>query len=198
MHTWVVLTSPQLRTMRQMVADDSYSETSPGSMTPDDNSDMLLGGDLPQTNVSDLRPDPAHAAALWQIYLDRVNPLTKIIHVPSVQPFIDEVTAGRAHNLPKNVEALLFSIYLMAVVSMTPDECRTGLGVAREEALQKFSTGTRLILLRIGFLRVQDMTTLRALVIYLVRKTPPTRRLPATDGNRYPFKADTTNMPCGS
>ncbi|KAH6626561.1 fungal-specific transcription factor domain-containing protein [Chaetomium sp. MPI-SDFR-AT-0129] len=158
----------QLRTMRQMVADDSYSETSPGSMTPDDNSDMLLGGDVPTTNVADLRPAPAHAAALWQIYLDRVNPLTKIIHVPSVQPFIDEVTAGRAHNLAKNVEALLFSIYLMAVVSMTPDECKEGLGVAREEALQRFSTGVRLILLRIGFLRVQDMTTLRALVIYLI------------------------------
>ncbi|KAH6641247.1 hypothetical protein F5144DRAFT_590583 [Chaetomium tenue] len=155
----------KVRTMRKMMDDEDSYETSPESMTPDDNAEMLLGGDSPEVNLADLWPAPAQILPLWQVYLDRVNPLTKIIHVPSVQPYMAAVITD-SKSLPRNVEALLFSIFVMAVVAMTPDECKSLLGIAREEALQRYSSGVRLTLVRVGFLRSHDMIILQALGRY--------------------------------
>src|SRR3954470_8119103 len=126
--------------MRQIVDADEPEETSPESMTPDDHSELVLGADSPEQEVEDLWPDAGHLFRLWQIYLDRVNPLTKVIHVPSLQPYLAEAVNG-PQTLAKNVEALLFSIFVMAVVSLTPEECQGILGYSREEALHRYSTG---------------------------------------------------------
>jgi hypothetical protein len=154
--------------MRQIVDADETEETSPESMTPDDHSELVLGADSPEQDVEDLWPDAGHLFRLWQIYLDRVNPLTKIIHVPSLQPYLAEAIT-RSQNIPKSVEALLFSIFLMAAIALTPDECQSILGRSREEAIQMYSKGVRLTLLRMNFLKSHDLNTLQALVIYLVR-----------------------------
>lgn len=153
--------------MRQIIDTDDNDGSTPDTMTPDDNSELILGTDSPSVAAEDLWPDAGHVFRLWQIYLDRVNPLTKIIHVPTLQPYLAEATTG-CQNLPKNIEALLFSIYLMAVVALSPGECQELLGYSREEALQRFSSGVRIALARIGFLKTHDLTTLQALVIYLV------------------------------
>lgn len=144
--------------------DDSLSD----SATPDDNSELVLGADTPSgISPQDLWPDPGHVFRLWQIYLDRVNPLTKIIHVPSLQPYVAEATSG-CSSLPKNIEALLFSVWLMAAVALSPDECQALLGYSRDSALQRFSVGVRTALVRLNFLKTHDLTALQALVIYLV------------------------------
>jgi hypothetical protein len=153
--------------MRKIIDADDTEDTSPDSINPDENSDLVLGGDTPSFAQEDLWPEPGHVFRLWQIYLDRVNPLTKIIHVPTLQPYLAEATAG-SQNLPKNVEALLFSIFLMAAVSLSADEAQSLLGYSRDEALQRFSTGVRTSLSRLGFIKSNDITTLQALVIYLV------------------------------
>jgi hypothetical protein len=153
--------------MREIVDNDDSEDGSPEGSSPDENPELLFGNGTPAAKVEDFWPDPAAIFRLWQAYLDRVNPLTKIIHVPSLQPYVAEAASG-AQNVPKNIEALLFSIFLMAVVSLTPDECRELLGYSREEALRRFSSGSRLSLQRLNFLRSHDLTTLQALVIYLV------------------------------
>ncbi|KAK4193047.1 fungal-specific transcription factor domain-containing protein [Podospora australis] len=160
----------ELRAMREIIdSDDLGTEecATDSTMTPDDNSDLLFGGDSSGVKTEALWPDASHVIGLWQIYLDRVNPLTKIIHVPTMQPFLVNAVGG-PQRLPKNIEALLFSVFLMAVVSLEPDECQSMLGCAREDALERFSTGVRLTLLRIGFLKTHDLTVLQALVIYLI------------------------------
>ncbi|KAK4210821.1 activator of stress genes 1 [Rhypophila decipiens] len=157
----------ELRAMREIVDAEDNDEITPDAMTPDDNSDLILGGESPEQNVEDLWPEAAHVFRLWQIYLDRVNPLTKIIHVPTLQPHIADAAVD-SHSIPRNIEALLFSIFLMAVVSLTPDECHLLLGYSKEEAYQRFSSGVRLTLMRMGFLKSHDLSTLQALVIYLI------------------------------
>ena len=67
----------------------------------------------------------------------------------------------------------MFSIFLMAVVSLTPEECQVLLGYSKEEAYRRFSSGTRLTLMRMGFLKSNDLMTLQALVIYVVRASVP-------------------------
>ena len=60
-----------------MTAGSDETPTGPDN----DNMDLLLSSVDPSTNVQHLQPDPLHVFRLWQLFLDRVNPLTKIIHV---------------------------------------------------------------------------------------------------------------------
>ena len=111
------------------------------------------------------------AAAEWvrhTYHQNVVEPfLTKVIHVPTLQPSLLQAATSR-ETLPKNTEALLFSVFLMAAVSLSEDECVTLLGYPKEQAVQQFSDGVRVILSRIGILKSYDLTVLQALVLYMV------------------------------
>jgi hypothetical protein len=114
-----------------------------------------------------LPPDSSQVFRLWQLFLDRVNPLTKIIHVPSVQPFVIEALTSM-EKIPLKYQALLFSIYTMAAMSLSDVECLQMLGMPREKALQRFTTGLKIAINRFNFLKNHDMVVLQALVLYLV------------------------------
>ncbi|TLD15492.1 uncharacterized protein PgNI_01489 [Pyricularia grisea] len=160
----------ELRAMRDIIDHDETTPEDETSdyMTPDMNADLLFGGETPQTagTAVELQPSPGHIFRLWQVFLDRVNPVIKLVHVPSLQPYLVEATAGAP--LPKNIEALLFSIYTLAAVSLSDAECTSILGYGRDAALHRFSSGVRSSLMRIGFLKTHDLTTLQALVHYLI------------------------------
>jgi hypothetical protein len=143
-------------------------------LTPDNQADLFM----PQgessssaashpTNMDDLAPDPVHVFRLWQLFLDRVNPLTKIVHVPSLQPYVMEAATGMT-GLPLNYQALLFAIYTMATLSLSDAECVHMLGVSRDRAIARFSAGARSALVRFNFLKNHDMAVLQALLFYLV------------------------------
>ncbi|KAI0024400.1 fungal-specific transcription factor domain-containing protein [Xylariomycetidae sp. FL0641] len=142
--------------------DDCYTPAEPQS--PDQNAGLVLS-DGADVDLEALHSQPAHAFQLWQTFLERVHPLTKVIHMPTVQPLLVEAATSRA-NLPKNAEALLFSIYLMATVAMDDSECLERLGYTRTEACSRFSKGCRTVLMRIGILKNYDLVVLQALVLY--------------------------------
>ncbi|KAI3323300.1 hypothetical protein HD806DRAFT_498754 [Xylariaceae sp. AK1471] len=166
-HLWAAV-HHELAAMREIIEDDEtideYS-TPVDSQTPDYNTGLMLG-ESSDGNVEDFRPSAAQAFRLWQTFLERVNPLTKVIHVPSLQPKLVEATTDPT-SIPKNVEALLFSIYVMAVVSLSERECQQQLGCTKDEAYQRFSTGCRIALMRIGIMKTYDLVVLQALVLYL-------------------------------
>ncbi|CAK7266132.1 hypothetical protein SEPCBS119000_001867 [Sporothrix epigloea] len=173
----------ELRAMREIVdSEDNEDATPDTTTTSDDNSDLILAGvgmhgtngmetgldgSRAPTTQEELQPLPAHIFRLWQTFLERVNPLTKVIHVPTLQPYVVEAASG-SNNVPPSVKTLLFAIYTLSTVSMTPDECLSMLGYSRETALQRFSNGVRLCLLKTNFLKCYDLETLQALVIYLI------------------------------
>ncbi|KAF7533875.1 hypothetical protein G7054_g6689 [Neopestalotiopsis clavispora] len=159
----------EVRAMREIVDQDekeeeSSSTTPADGLTPDHHTGLLFSSDS-DANLDELHPNPAHVFRLWQTFLERVNPLTKVIHVPTVQPLVVEAATNQT-NLPKNVEALLFSIYTLAAVSMTDTECIGVLGLTKDDALARFSKGARVAFMRIGILHKYDMVVLQALVLY--------------------------------
>ncbi|KAL7625626.1 hypothetical protein AAE478_004846 [Parahypoxylon ruwenzoriense] len=158
----------ELSAMREILEDEETIDdpcTPAESQSSDLNSALVLS-DTSHANLEDLHPQPAHVFRLWQTFLERVNPLTKVIHVPTVQPLLVEAAASRA-NIPKNAEALLFSIYLMATVALTEEECLERFSCTKEEAYNRFSKGCRVALMRIGILKNYDLVVLQALVLYL-------------------------------
>ncbi|RYC59366.1 hypothetical protein CHU98_g6853 [Xylaria longipes] len=162
-HLWATV-HHEISAMREILDDDETMEDycTPGdSRTPENYTSMVLSEGT-DGNVEDYRPSPAHAFRLWQTFLEKVNPLTKVIHVPSVQPKLVEATTN-PDSIPKNVEALLFSIYVMAVTALDERECQQQLGCPKQEAYQRFSTGCRIALMRIGIMNTYDLVVLQAL-----------------------------------
>lgn len=129
--------------------------------------DFLLDG-MSSMSIDDVSPTATQVLRLWQVFRERVNPLTKIIHVPSLQPILIEAAANHS-NVPMNTRALLFAIYLVSVVTLTSSEAETMLDMTRDEAIWRFTNGVKLALTQINFLKNHDMVTLQALVLYLVR-----------------------------
>ena len=132
-----------------------------------DNSDFVLGMTPNSTGIRDLHPIPEQVFTLWQIFLDNVNPLSKIVHVPSLQPMVIEASS-HLDTLPKNFEALIFSIYSMAVLSIPGEDCEAMLGEPKPVLLNRYRTGTKRALARAKFLGTSDFMVLQAFVLHLL------------------------------
>lgn len=127
------------------------------------------------SSSSDTQPGPVETIKLWQHFLDKVNPLTKVIHVPSLEPYMMRAAVGM-HLVPVEYQALLHSIYTMAVISMSEQECLGLLGYSRDVLVKQYSCNTKETLLKYNHMENYTMVTLQTLLLYLVRKnlTPDT------------------------
>ena len=95
-----------------------------------------------------------------------MNPLTKVVHIPSLQPAIEKA-ATNIENIPKGFEALLFAIYSMAVHSLPNDECKERLGEARPILLSRYIAATKVALSRAKFMSTTSIIVLQALVLHI-------------------------------
>ena len=115
----------------------------------------------------DLHPQPVLIFRLWQTFLDNVNPLTKIIHAPTLQQSILDAT-GNLEHVSKGLETLMFAIYNFAVTSSSNAYCENMLGEAKTTLLARYRRGTQQALIRAEFLKSSELTVLQAFVLYLV------------------------------
>jgi hypothetical protein len=128
---------------------------------------LLFGACKTDTNLSTMHPPHAQIFKLWQIYLDNVNPLLKVTHVPTLQARIIDVV-GDLDNIEPNLEALMFSIYCIAIMSLEDHECATLLRSTKKELLRLYQTGCQQALLNCNFLRSSNRDCLTALFFYIV------------------------------
>jgi hypothetical protein len=120
------------------------------------------------THITHLHPSTIQIFQLWQIYINNVNPLLKISHVPTVQTQI--VGAGAdLSKVSKPLEALMFNIYLIAVKSMTDEETQNTFGESKVSMLGRLSEASQQALVNAGFMRSNDLMVLQAYFLYLVR-----------------------------
>ena len=127
----------------------------------------LFGLSRTTVDLSTLHPDPIQIFKIWQIYLDNVNPLLKLTHTPSLQGRIIEATS-HITDINPNLEALMFSIYCMSVLSVTDEDCPATLGFSKEDLLMRYQFGCQQALLNCRFLQSSDRDCLTALFYYLV------------------------------
>lgn len=128
----------------------------------------LVFGEQNKMDLADLHPPPLHIFRLWQVYLDNVNPLVRILHAPTVQQQILDASAdlGRAS---KNTQALMFGVYCMSIASTSKEECNAFFGKDRELLLAQYHAGARKALTSAGLLGSSDLVVLQAFALYLVR-----------------------------
>ncbi|THW99517.1 hypothetical protein D6D17_06526, partial [Aureobasidium pullulans] len=97
--------------------------------------------------------------------------LLKVTHTPTLQVRLINATAD-LKNVEPNLEALMFSVYCVAVMSVQDEDCLETFGFAKEELLQRYRFGCQQALLKCGFLQSDDRDCLTALFLYLVAVRP--------------------------
>lgn len=85
---------------------------------------FILGFNLPDDSPENLHPSPSQIPFYWQTFVENVDPLLKIFHIPSMNKVMRDMQRSPRFLSPCK-EALVFSIYLSAVTSMTPTEVGT-------------------------------------------------------------------------
>ncbi|KAK9319080.1 C6 zinc finger domain protein [Lipomyces orientalis] len=136
-------------------------------------SHLLFGSPKTNVDLSTLHPEQVQIFRLWQIYLENVNPLLKVTHTPTLQARIIDAVSDVA-NMSPTLEALIFSIYCVSILSLAEDECRTLFGSPRKDLLTSYQFGCRQALLNCRVLRSSDRDCLIALYLYLVSVRPET------------------------
>lgn len=144
------------------------------------NNDQLLFG-LRHTPValSTLHPNPVQIFQLWQIYLNNVDPLLKITHTPILQGRIIEAASNIEHVTPA-LEALMFGIYAISVMSITTEESQTSFNSSRDELLSRYQFACQQALLNSEYLRTTDRECLSAFYLFLVSRLALPRAYLAT------------------
>jgi hypothetical protein len=96
-----------------------------------------------------------------------VDPLTKIVHVPSLQLAI-ETAITDIERIPRGFEALMFAIYSLAIVSLTEGQCQELHGESREKLLHRYVGATKAALQRAKFMGTNSLVVLQALVLHIL------------------------------
>ncbi|KIV82661.1 hypothetical protein PV11_04755 [Exophiala sideris] len=138
-------------------------------------SDHLLFFGQPRISVplSTFHPEQAQIFRLWQIYLDNVNPLLKVTHASTLQARIVDALMDMS-NISPTLEALIFSIYCISIMSLTEDECSILCGSPRANLLSSYHLACQQALQNCNVLQTDDLDCLTALYLYLVSVRPET------------------------
>jgi hypothetical protein len=118
-------------------------------------------------SLTELHPNQLHIFKLWQTFLENVNPLTKILHAPTVQQQILEAMSELS-SIGKELEALMFSIYCIALVSLPAADIEKSFGESKKKLLSRCRRGAKLAFRNASLLRTSSTMVLQAFMLYLV------------------------------
>jgi hypothetical protein len=125
-----------------------------------------------QVNLLQYHPTHEEAMVMWKKHIENVEPLCKILHLPSVSSMVRRLSKEPAMASPDE-ECLLFAVYHFAVFSMTEEDCTSNLGQPRSVLLQRYNFATRHALNNAGFIKTAQLPILQAFVLYLMASPHP-------------------------
>jgi hypothetical protein len=118
-------------------------------------------------DLASLHPSFQILPKLWAIYVDRADPLMKLLHLPT---FWTSLTNALQHpqHVSKSLQALVFAFYLATISSLEEDECQSLLGGPKSITVTRYKRAARQALINAGFLQTSSPITLRAYAIFIV------------------------------
>lgn len=166
----------QVQGLKETMEDDSDDEEdsqlsgqSPAE-TSTSQSTLLFGSNpLRQRELRLLHPPPAQLPALLYFFQKNVDPMAKVLHIPSLRKLVMGA-AGNIDAIPSGnyVEALLFAMYYAAITSLTQEECLQNFHDGRGSLLARYRSGTESALSNADLLSTKEIGTVQALAIFLV------------------------------
>lgn len=123
--------------------------------------------DMKLDNFASLRPSLELLPKLKEIYVDRVDPLVKVVHVPTLWTAMTR-ELQRPEGMSKSLEAILFAVCLAVISTLKEDECQTLFRGPTSIINSQYRLATRQALSNAGFLSTSSVVTLQAFAIYMV------------------------------
>lgn len=114
-----------------------------------------------------LHPEPRQIYRLWQQFVEAVNPLIKIVHAPTMQQQILEAS-WNLENISPPLAALMFSIYSLAVISLSSAQCEATYGEPRPTLITRYRVAALSALIAADFLTTKDLQLLTAFALFLL------------------------------
>ncbi|KAH0833587.1 hypothetical protein AYO21_05266 [Fonsecaea monophora] len=158
--------SDEFRQPNEAIAEYSEDEDEIGSPI-EESADFILGYTPSSNPVQQLHPSSTNILVLWQIFLDNINPMSKLIHQPTLHKTLVQASS-HLDSIPRGFEALMFAIYSSAVYSIDDDECEMKLGEPRKILLARYRHATRKALARARFMATSELVVLQAFFLYLL------------------------------
>ncbi|KAJ5692259.1 hypothetical protein N7462_001682 [Penicillium macrosclerotiorum] len=149
------------------ILDDEPDEGEDDASQDNTNDSIMLLNTSTKESLIEFHPNPLQIFRLWQTFLDNVNPLTKILHAPTIQQQILEAM-GDLSRVGKDLEALMFSIYCISLVSLHATDVEKSFGESKKNFLFRLRRGARLALRNASFLRTSSTMVLQAFMLYLL------------------------------
>ena len=118
------LTAEECGSSADEASQGALSSTYEQERAPSELHSFLFGHNLNPlvTDLKEFQPLPAQCPFLLDVFSENVNIFTRAVHIPSVMKMVRYSRGGGMTDLRPSHEALLFSIYYAAIVSMEEDD----------------------------------------------------------------------------
>ncbi|KAI0127039.1 fungal-specific transcription factor domain-containing protein [Xylariales sp. AK1849] len=167
----------QLRADTRMLTDEESDDSGDGGSSPAtvlsfkelsaDHHSFVLGYRSSDVDLRKLHPLPSQIPFIWQVYTENVDPLVKILHIPTMNNIIRKIRSDMTSMSP-GLEALMFSIYYAAITSLEEDEVKTNFGAEKSHLIKQYRFGTEQALAKANFLNTSELIVVQAFAIFLV------------------------------
>jgi hypothetical protein len=166
------------------VSDEEDEDASPTNSYEANHQGFIFGFSSTNVDMLTLHPSPELIPRMWEIFKVNVDPLVKVLHIPTVEPIILSAKDNLEH-ISKTLEPLMFAIYYGtsylpclekllltnvsgAVTSLTAQDCVTEMGEAQPILLTRYRFALEQALARASFMDSEEMIVLQAVVIFLI------------------------------
>lgn len=125
---------------------------------------IITNPQLIPLDIKSLLPNRWQATVLWETFLSRVDPVVKVIHVPTTKPRIF-AAINRPDSVSLDIHCLLFAIFFSAATAMASDSPDND-GIRSD--MERYRQGIEIAMYQSSFLDSPTVTSLQGLGIYLV------------------------------
>lgn len=149
-------------------SSDEEDDNSPGSdeMLATRHQGWIFSFSSQSVDMLNLHPLPNQISNYWEVYKDRVDPLVKVLHLPTLEPTVLSA-ASHLSNLSKAFEVLMFAIYYAAVTSLPSADCGRRFGEEKPVLLARYRFAVEQALARASFLTTEEAVVLQGFVVFL-------------------------------
>ena len=165
--------SNEVEDIKSILHDESDLENeplSPGtspSMSPGSHQTFVFHSASPDHERNLVFPPPNVIQLYWDKYVENVDPLVKMLHLPSMRNLISKIKEDPAA-IPRHHEPLIWSIFYASVTSLSCEELRTTVGEDKLIIQSQYRRAVERSLAKEHFLSTEEVVVLQALVLFLL------------------------------
>ncbi|OQO04394.1 hypothetical protein B0A48_11005 [Cryoendolithus antarcticus] len=118
-------------------------------------------------SLLDHHPRRDLALDLWKTHVDHVEPICRVLHIPSADKVVRRVV-DQPQLASKAEEALMFAIYHFATCSSSEDDCMRLFGQPKHIIQNYYHAAVKQALVNAKLLKTTDMMVMQAFILFLL------------------------------